>query len=1445
MRGEPIYSDYEHVSVLRDKIKESEGLSAFAVLPIFNDGLVIGCLNMASRTTRRVNARSRLALETIAAQIGSTVARLKTEKLLRASEKRYRLLFENTSIHVSFWSVDDWRLLSVNHRGAGQIGRKPEDVVGKTIEEVFHFDPEVAEKFRLTLEQILASKKGHQSVDCVKMPDGSQRWFRTDIQPVTDEEGRTIAVQTISEDITEARKAEQSLQKERDKAQKYLDVAGAIFVLIDTNERVTLVNKKGCAALGYEEEDIVGKKWFDTFVPQEHRKRVKEGFHRLMAGEVEPVEYFENPVLTKDGQQRLIAWHNAVLRDSVGNITGTLSSGEDITERKRAEEALRQSEENYRKLFDGIPVGVYKTTPDGRILMANPALVRMLGHKSFEDLSRRDLEKTGFDIGNPRSAFKERIEAEGRLVGYESAWIRADGSLVHVSESARAVRDDSGSIVFYEGIVEDITEQKKTEKALYEAKLRQIEAVRAANVGLWDWDLAANRVFYSAEWKKQIGYCEEEIGDDFKEWSSRVHPDDLEAALERVQNCVDEKCTDYRTEFRFRHKDGSYRWIQARGSALNDQAGRPIRMLGSHIDITEYKEAQQALQLERDMAQKYLDVAGVMMMVIGTDRKVQLMNQKGCQILGYDEDEIVGKDWFENFLPERVRQQVGAVEQKLRAGKANEVEYFENPVLTKSGQERVIAWHNTVLRDRDGRPIAGLSSGEDITDRKKMEESLRQSEQRFRTIFELSPHSTVLTDLEGNIIACNQKFCELHATTKGPPAQVGRNVREFLPEEERARLSCSIENKLATKSRSAPVEYTMLREDGTEFLAETTSSVVTDSEGRPCALLATAYDVTERKLSDQRLRQSEERFKILFELAPDAYYIHDLEGNFIDANKAAEQLVGYSIEEATDRNFLDLGLVWKEDIPRVRESLADNKAGKLAGPLELTVQRKDGEKVFVEIRSYPVEIGGRNLVLGIARDITERKRLEEAYRSLVDNSIQGLAIIQDGKFVFLNRAFSSTTGYTEQELLSASPEEMRSMVHPEDRELVLTRHKERLEGNSVPARYEFRFVRKDGGTAWAEIHASEIEYRGRPAIQAAYIDITDRKAAEQAVRQSEERLKVLFESAPDPIYVLDLEGNFVDGNKAAEKLAGYSRDELIGKNFIQTGLLSSEQMLKAVANLKRIAMEKPTGPDEYIITRKDGTGIPVEIRAFPVKIEEQVFSLAVARDISSRKATERKLIEYQTQLKSLASELSLTEERERHRLATDLHDQISQTLVFSRIKLQQLHASVCSDEIAQPIEEVCNSLDGIIQDTRTLTFDLSSPILYELGFEAAVSEWLDEQVGRKHGIKTSFEDDGLPKPLEEDIRVLLFRNVRELLINIVKHAHAKNVKVCISRIRWEICICIQDDGVGFDPAEVDCKSGFGIFSIRERLEHLAGHIEVESEPGRGTKITMTAPLKAD
>ena len=219
------------------------------------------------------------------------------------------------------------------------------------------------------------------------------------------------------------------------------------------------------------------------------------------------------------------------------------------------------------------------------------------------------------------------------------------------------------------------------------------------------------------------------------------------------------------------------------------------------------------------------------------------------------------------------------------------------------------------------------------------------------------------------------------------------------------------------------------------------------------------------------------------------------------------------------------------------------------------------------------------------------------------------------------------------------------------------------------------------------------------------------------------------------------------------------------------------------------------------------------------------------------------------QLKSLASQLSITEERERHQLATQLHDHIGQSLIISKAKLDEQRGCEVSAELAEVLEEVCKCLEKVIQDTRTLTFDLSSPLLYLIGFEAAAEQWLADEVQAKHGIKTEFETDGQHKLMSDDIRAILFRNLRELLINVVKHAKAEKVKVSICRDDEDIHVRIEDDGVGFDPVEVKSRSimdgKFGLFSIGERLEQLGGRVEIDSEPGGGCRIMMMAPLKRE
>ena len=152
-------------------------------------------------------------------------------------------------------------------------------------------------------------------------------------------------IQKLERELLKGRLAERSLQEERDRVQRYLEIAGVILVVLNSDQTVQLINRKGCEVLGYKPAEIIGTNWFDRFLPQKDRERTKAGFIELISGNIEPIEYFENPVLTKNKEERIISWHNTVLRDEMKNIIATLSSGEDITERKKVEEALHKAHE--------------------------------------------------------------------------------------------------------------------------------------------------------------------------------------------------------------------------------------------------------------------------------------------------------------------------------------------------------------------------------------------------------------------------------------------------------------------------------------------------------------------------------------------------------------------------------------------------------------------------------------------------------------------------------------------------------------------------------------------------------------------------------------------------------------------------------------------------------------------------------------------------------------------------------------------------------------------------------------------------------------------------------------------------------------------------------------------------------------------------------------------
>jgi len=259
------------------------------------------------------------------------------------------------------------------------------------------------------------------------------------------------------------------------------------------------------------------------------------------------------------------------------------------------------------------------------------------------------------------------------------------------------------------------------------------------------------------------------------------------------------------------------------------------------------------------------------------------------------------------------------------------------------------------------------------------------------------------------------------------------------------------------------------------------------------------------------------------------------------------------------------------------------------------------------------------------------------------------------------------------------------------------------------------------------------------------------------------------------------------------------------------------------------------------------------IRHLENRVTERTDDLARANrdlqsEIAERRQAEERLLVYQGQLRSLASELLLTEERERRRIATDLHDHIGQTLVVVQMKIDSLRPPEGAAEPDGELDRISALLDEMDEGIRSLTFELSPPVLHELGLKAGV-EWLAEQLHAQHGLRLEVSDDGLPKPLGGDVRTLLFRAVRELLINVVKHARAGVTRVSLSRVGHHIHAQVIDDGAGFEPPPDSIPrgstGGFGLFSIRERMESIGGAVQIESSPGRGTRALLIAPLRPD
>ncbi len=392
-----------------------------------------------------------------------------------------RVLLDNIPDPIYVKDRDD-RFTAVSRTKADHWQTTVKDMIGKTDHDLFtEAEAEAAwaddQQVMETGEPIVAK------TEQITHPDGSERWYSVSKVPYRDADGQIIGVLGISRDITEGKQAEEKVRSERDRAQTYLDIAGVMLATVDADGNITLINKKGCEILGYRQEELIGKNWFDTLVPERMRDEIRGVFNRLMTGEVEPVEYYENPLVTNDTEERLIEFHNTVITGQTGQITGVLFSGNDITERKQAEEALRQETEQQAILLSSIPAFVYFKDSESKLITANRAFAEMVGIP-VEELGGKD----AYDLFPKEQAEKFHIDDRkvmetGRpLMNTEEQFTDTEGETRWASTSKVPYFDNQGKVDGMIGVTTDITDRKRAEQALQQAQKMEAIGVLAAGV---------------------------------------------------------------------------------------------------------------------------------------------------------------------------------------------------------------------------------------------------------------------------------------------------------------------------------------------------------------------------------------------------------------------------------------------------------------------------------------------------------------------------------------------------------------------------------------------------------------------------------------------------------------------------------------------------------------------------------------------------------------------------------------------------------------------------------------------------------------------------------------------------------------------------------------------------------------------------------------------------
>lgn len=618
-----------------------------------------------------------------------------------------------------------------------------------------------------------------------------------------------------------------------------------------------------------------------------------------------------------------------------------------------------------------------------------------------------------------------------------------------------------------------------------------------------------------------------------------------------------------------------------------------------------------------------------------------------------------------------------------------------------------------------------------------------------------------------------------------------------------------------------------------------------DSFMQKFAEMKQSYDAQNAELTRLRAELQAARSCIgkTSDYLPVAYLALDAEHHIVAANQKAAHLLGIMPAALRGRDLAEF--VSSSSNAEFHKHLREIMEHRGARVCQLHLVRSDGTHFYAQMNSrlIPHKISRGACIWTVLTDVTEHRQAVEAFGRLAaivessDDAIIGKDL--DNRITSWNAGAQRIYGWTAEEVIG-SP--ISILLPPENVDGVITLLEDLKQGRQIDHHVSVH-VARDGRLIDVSLAISPIRDADGKITGASTIarDITDRRKAAEALRASETNLRTILDAFPDAILQVDRELKVLWANRMATDLGA----EIAGDCCDLYGRPCQADC--RCAALKAIE-EGKTVTSTFCLLGDDGkekcwenVGVPLLDSDGQIK-----GALLIARDVTRRTLAERAMLEYQEKLRKQGSELVLAEERQRRRMAVALHDNIIQDLAISMLRVEILKEK--ANSLDRPLlEEFAQTLTKIIDETRSMTFDISSPTLYRLGLAAAVDELLDDFLHCKHGIHYEFHVDEETMPLDEDVRVLMYQSVRELLVNVVKHSQADQVCVCIERCDRMMQLTVSDNGKGFDVGRTEPAmhrpGGFGLFNIRERLDYIGGRMEVYSEKDRGSRFVLYAPLK--